>query len=336
MNAVNDPQVTTDATAYWTIGPHTGELQHEQLPQPGVDEARVRTLYSGISRGTESLVHTGDVPASVADIMRAPNQAGDFPFPVKYGYLNVGVVEDGPADWVGQRVFSLFPHQDQYVAPLSSLNRLPDELPSRRALLAGAVETAINAVWDSPPLYRDRIAVVGSGLIGGSLAVLLSEFPLERLQIVDPDPAKEQFAQKLGPRAEWSHPDHALQDCDIVYHASASESGLATALGLLGDEGELVELSWYGERAPKVPLGADFHARRLTIRASQVSQVAAARRARKTPADRMRLVLTALQNPVFDELLGSDHSFWQLPTVMEELHSSTPSGRLEIVDYKTT
>ncbi|MFC0582456.1 zinc-dependent alcohol dehydrogenase [Micrococcoides hystricis] len=336
MDTVNDPQVTTDATAYWTIEPRTGELRHEQLPQPGVDEARVRTLYSGISRGTESLVHAGDVPESVADIMRAPNQVGSFPFPVKYGYLNVGVVEDGPDSWLGRRVFSLFPHQDQYIAPLSSLTRLPDELPSRRALLAGAVETAINAIWDSPPLYGDRIAVVGSGLIGGSVAVLLSQFPVERLQIVDPDPAKEHFAQKLGLRAEWVHPDDALEDCDVVYHASASESGLATALSLLGVEGEMVELSWYGERTPQVPLGANFHARRLTIRASQVSQVAAARRARKTAADRMDLVLTALENPVFDELLGSDHSFWQLPDVMERLHSSTPSGRLEIVDYETT
>ena len=56
----------------------------------------VRTLCSGVSRGTETLVFRGGVPESQYAAMRAPFQEGDFPGPVKYGYLNVGVVEEGP------------------------------------------------------------------------------------------------------------------------------------------------------------------------------------------------------------------------------------------------
>lgn len=327
------PLNTLHATAYWTIGPRRGELRQEALPLPDLGEAQIRTLYSGISRGTEMLVNSGDVPVAVAEIMRAPFQSGSFPFPVKYGYLNVGVVECGPADWIGQRVFSLFPHQDRFVAPLTSLTPLPDALPSHRALLAGPVETAVNALWDAPPLFGDRIAVVGAGIIGGALAALLSEFPLARLQIVDPDPTKAEFASRLG--AEWAHPDDALKDCDTVYHASATGAGLAAALEMLGDEGELVELSWYGNRSPQVPLGTDFHARRLSIRASQVSRIAPARRLRKTPQDRMNLVINALSNSAFDELLGATHPFTELPAVMDSLHNSATPGRLEVIAYES-
>lgn len=333
MTPAQPPPNTIHATAYWTIGPRNGELRQETLPSLGLGKAQIRTLYSGISRGTEMLVHSGDVPVAVAEIMRAPFQTGNFPFPVKYGYLNVGVVERGPSGWAGKRVFSLYPHQDRFVAPLTSLTQLPDTLPSKRALLAGPVETAVNALWDAPPLFGDRIAVVGAGIIGGALAALLSEFPLARLQIVDPDPAKAKFASQLG--VDWSHPDDALKDCDTVYHASATEAGLAAALGLLGDEGELVELSWYGNHSPQVPLGADFHARRLSIRASQVSRIAPARRLRKTPQDRMNLVINALDNPVFDELLGATHAFTELPAVMDSLHNSATPGRLEVVAYET-
>ena len=319
------------ATAYWTVGPRRGELRQERLAPPAPDAALVRTLGSGISRGTELLVHEGRVPDSVAATMRAPFQAGDFPFPVKHGYLNAGVVEAGPAEWVGRRVFCLFPHQDRYVVPIASLTPIPEPVPTRRALLAGPVETAVNALWDAPPLLGDRIAVVGAGLIGGALAALLRRSPLARLQLVDPDPARQELAAALG--AEWAHPDAALDECDLVYHASATEPGLATGLGLLGDEGELVELSWYGDRAPRVPLGAGFHARRLSIRASQVSRIAPARRQRRTSADRMALVMEALADPALDALLGATHDFADLPAVMAALHRAPSTGRLETIAY---
>ncbi|WP_035764296.1 zinc-binding alcohol dehydrogenase, partial [Arthrobacter sp. H20] len=271
--------------SYWTTRPGHGELRTAPLPAMEPDHALVRTLYSGISRGTETLVHDGSIPPEVADLMEAPFQEGSFPSPVKYGYLSVGVVEEGPEALVGQRVFCLYPHQDRYVVPVSALTVIPDDVPSERAVLAGAVETAVNALWDSRPCIGDRIAVVGGGMIGAAVATLLRRFPLERLQLVDPDASRADLAKQLG--VDWVNPDDALGDCDIVYHCSSTAAGLSLGLGLLGDEGEVIEMSWYGTRSPEVPLGADFHARRLSIRASQVGTIAAPRRARRTHQDRL-------------------------------------------------
>ena len=130
-----------EATAYWTVGPDRGELRSEALRVPGPEEALVRSLYSGISKGTELVVHHAAVPPCIAEEMRAPHQEGSFPSPVKFGYLSVGVVEQGPADWVGQTVFCLHPHQDRYVVPVSSLTRVPDGVPPRRAVRACVVGT---------------------------------------------------------------------------------------------------------------------------------------------------------------------------------------------------
>lgn len=322
------------ATAYWSIPPGPGELRAETLPPPGPGEALVRTRHSGISRGTELLVYAGLVPPSQAERMRAPFQAGDFPGPVKYGYLSVGTVEQGPPEWVGHEVFSLHPHQDAYVVPVSALTVLPAGVPSRRAVLAGSVETAVNAVWDAAPRYGDRIAVVGAGLIGSAVAGVLRSFPLERLQLVDVDPARAAVAASLG--IDFAHPYQALADCDVVVHASGSGAGLTRCLELAGDEAEVIELSWYGAREASVNLGADFHSRRLAIRASQVSSVSAARRARRTPADRLRFALEVLRDDAFDVLLTGSSPFSDLSEVMSRLASGELDAICHVIDYPTT
>ena len=186
--------------------------------------------------------------------MAAPNQEGSFPGPVKFGYLSVGVVEDGPAELLGKTVFCLYPHQDVYVVPAESLTVVPDGVPARRAVLTGTVETAVNGLWEAGPRLGDRVAVIGAGLVGGMVAKLLSTFPLGRLQLIDVDPAKRSFAETLG--VEFSHPDDALPDCDIVIHCSASQAGLERSLQLAGDDGDVIEMSWYADRKVSVPLGA--------------------------------------------------------------------------------
>jgi len=318
-------------TAYWTTSPHNGELRNEPGRVPGDGEALVRTVCSGVSRGTEMLVHAGAVPAEVAEAMRAPFQEGSLPGPVKYGYLSVGLVEEGPRELVGRRVFCLYPHQDRYVVPVSALTPVPDDVPSDRAVLAGTVETAVNAIWDAGPRLGDRVAVVGAGMVGGAVAALLRTFPLDRLQLVDVDPARADLARALG--VEWVHPDDAAGDCDLVVHCSTSEEGLARGLELLGDEGELIEMSWYGTRTPRVPLGGPFHARRLSIRASQVGAVAAARRARRTTADRLALAMRLLADPVFDAFLTSRSDFADLPAAMQELYAGGGSPLCHVVVY---
>ncbi|MFJ8135106.1 zinc-binding alcohol dehydrogenase [Streptomyces sp. NPDC096013] len=306
------------ARAFWTGPPGHGEIRDVVLPDPAEGEVVVRSLWSGVSRGTETLVFRGGVPESQHATMRAPFQEGDFPGPVKYGYLNVGVVEEGPDALVGRTVFCLYPHQTRYVVPASAVTPVPESVPAGRAVLAGTVETAVNALWDAAPLVGDRIAVVGGGMVGCSVAALLARFPGVRVQLVDADPARAKTAEALG--VGFALPPDALGDCDLVVHASATEQGLARALELLTAEGTVLELSWYGDRKVSLPLGEAFHSRRLVIRSSQVGTVSPAR-ANRSYADRLALALDLLADPALDALVTGESDFEELPQLLPRLAS---------------
>lgn len=319
------------ATAYWSVAPGRGELRGAELPPAASGECLVRTIVTGISRGTERLVHAGHVPEAVADTMRAPFQEGDFPFPVKYGYLAVGRVEDGPAELVGRRVFALHPHQDAFVVPAEALTPIPDAVPSERALLAGAVETALNALWDAPPLIGDRVLVLGAGLIGASVALLASLLPLARLVVAEPADTRRALLDGWGLETVTEAPSGEL--FDLAFDCTANEEALNTALGLLDVEGTVVELSWFGDRTPRVDLGASFHAKRLRIVASQVGMVSQSRRASRTTGDRLRLALDLLADERFDALVTRSSAFADLPLTMAALDRGDDLGPCHVVRY---
>ncbi|MER7233203.1 zinc-binding alcohol dehydrogenase [Streptomyces olivaceus] len=311
--------MTRRARAFWVEAPGKGAIREVELPVPGPDDVLVRALFTGVSRGTETLVFAGRVPENQYAAMRAPFQEGDFPGPVKYGYLGVGVVEEGPQRLVGRTVFCLHPHQTRYVVPAASVTPVPDAVPAGRAVLAGTVETAVNALWDAAPLLGDRVAVVGGGMVGCSVAALLARFPGVRVQLIDADPAREEVADALG--VDFALPGDAHGDRDLVVHASATEQGLARALELLRPEGTVLELSWYGDRRVALPLGEAFHSRRLTLRSSQVGTVSPARVATRTYADRLALALDLLADPALDALVTGESAFGELPQLMPRLAS---------------
>jgi threonine dehydrogenase-like Zn-dependent dehydrogenase len=228
-------------------------------------------------------------------------------------------------------VFCLYPHQDRYVVPTAAVTAIPDSVPPGRAVLAGTVETAVNALWDAAPLVGDRIAVVGGGMVGCCVARLLTALPGARVELVDADPARASAAAALG--VAFRTPAEAADECDLVVHASGHPDGLTLALSLLGDEGEVIELSWYGDRPVSVPLGEAFHSRRLTVRASQVGAVSPRRRARRTHADRLALALDLLADPAFDALISGESPFDHLPTVLAELADGSRSALCHRVVY---
>ncbi|MEV4729453.1 zinc-binding alcohol dehydrogenase [Saccharopolyspora sp. NPDC049426] len=297
--------------ALWVTAEGECEIRRAALPERSPDQVQVRTLHSAISRGTESLVLRGRIPESQHQRMRAPFQEGDFPWPVKYGYLNVGVVERGPVELEGRTVFCLYPHQTRYVVPADAVTVVPPQVPPERAVLAGTVETAVNAAWDAAPLVGDRIAVVGGGMVGCAVAAILARVPGVRAQLVDVDPARETTARALG--VDFATPEHAREECDLVVHASGDRRGLVRSLELLAQEGRVVELSWYGDAEVGLPLGEFFHSRRLTIRSSQVGVVAHPRRGH---AERMSLALDLLADPTFDALITGVSSFDDLPELL--------------------
>jgi threonine dehydrogenase-like Zn-dependent dehydrogenase len=327
-------RMSVSAHAFWLRAPGAGEIRPVTLPEPKQDEVMVRTLRSGISRGTETLVFRGGVPPDQYAAMRAPFQEGDFPGPVKYGYLNVGAVERGPAELRGRTVFCLYPHQTAYVVPAGAVTVVPDGVPAARAVLAGTIETAVNALWDAAPLLGDRITVVGAGMVGCCVARLLSRFPAMQVTLSDVDPGRADVAAALG--VDFALPADADGGCDLVVHASATSEGLQRSLELLAPEGTVIDLSWYGDNEVRLSLGGAFHSGRLGIRASQVGTVSPARRGRRTTADRLALALELLRDPAFDALLTGQSPFSELPDVMAQLTAGNLPALCHTITYDGT
>lgn len=311
--------------AFWIVGPGKGEIRSEPLPSPGPDDVLVRTLFTGISRGTESLVFRGEVPADEFERMRAPFQVGEFGFPLKYGYSSVGIVEGGNTALLGRRIFCLYPHQHRYVVPAAAVVPLPDAVPSGRAVLAANMETAINAVWDGSPGPGDRIAVVGGGVVGSLVAWLCAAYPGTTVELIDTDPTRAALARTLGCRHRDPHA--AESGFDLVFHASGQPAGLRTALRLAGQEASVVELSWYGTRPVELALGEAFHARRLALKSSQVGHVPPTRAPRWSHRRRLALALALLADPRLDHLISAESRFDQLPQTLAML-ATRPAGAL--------
>jgi len=288
-------------------------------------EVLVRTIYTGISRGTEALVFRGEVPTSQHQAMRAPFQEGDFPGPVKYGYSSVGTVTEGPSELVGRTVFCLYPHQDVYRVPAAAVTPLPEGIPAGRAVLAANMETALNALWDGRPGAGDRVVVVGAGVVGLLVASLCTRLTGCEVLVHDVDAGRADVAAALGVRFLADPPVGA--DADLIFHASGHEEGLRTALDAAGLEATIVELSWYGTRMVSLPLGEAFHSRRLTIKSSQVGRIPPHQAPRWTHRRRLAKALELLLDQGLDALISGESDFESLPETMAKL-SRDPAGAL--------
>jgi NADPH:quinone reductase-like Zn-dependent oxidoreductase len=317
--------------ALWYVGAGRAELRPESVAAPGPAQVRVRALFGAISRGTERLVFDGKVPPSQYQRMRGPNMAGEFPFPAKYGYATVGRVEQGPPELQDRIVFALHPHQSVFTVAADSVLPVPQQVPPARAVLAANMETALNALWDGAPGPADRIAVVGGGVVGLLVARLCARMPGTQVTVVDVASSRAEIAQAFG--AAFAAPAAAPQGCDLVFHASGTGAGLATALRIAGDEATIVELSWYGAGDVAAPLGEAFHSRRLRLLASQVGQVAPSHRSRWTSARRLAAALDLLADPVLDGLLAPAVPFEKLPARLAEILGSQADARCPLIRY---
>ncbi|MES0810015.1 zinc-binding alcohol dehydrogenase [Roseibium sp. SCPC15] len=322
---------TVQPQALWYVGQELCKLEtvlRNDL-QPG--EVLVHTLYSGISRGTEGLIFRGEVPRSEWQRMRAPFQAGDFPFPVKYGYANVGRVVEGDPDLVGRIVFSLFPHQSEFTLPSASCVPVPEGISPERAVLAANMETALNALWDGKPSPGDHICVVGGGVVGLLTAYVAGRIPGTKVTVIDTNPRRAAIAEALG--VSFALPEDAPRDQDLVFHTSANPRGLATAFSCAGDGTSVVEMSWYGAQDVSLPLGADFHSRRLKLVSSQVGTIPFDRQSRWTFRRRLETALTLLQNPVLDRLVSHCVPFDELPRQLPDLLNKASDVLTAVVVY---
>ena len=305
--------------AFWVTSAGKGQIQEEKIASPKANENRIRTLYSGISRGTESLVWNGHIPKSLHQIMKAPFQEGVFNFPIKYGYINVGQVIEGPN--VGQTVFTLYPHQTEFNLDQSFCVPIPASVSASRAILAANMETAINAIWDAQPNVGDVITVIGAGAVGLLCAYLLRQIPGSQLFLLDTNPDKQRVCDTLG--INFEHPDNMDKKSDLVIHASGNPQGLSKALEIADMETKIVELSWYGNKNATLSLGETFHPNRLKIISSQVGQIPSHQKARWTFKRRLSLALRLLTDDKLDELITGEDSFETLPNILNYIMEPT-------------
>ena len=324
QKSIIDP--TRPIRALWILKPGKAEIRTESLPiVQEADSVLVQTLFSGVSRGTETLVFKGHVPTSQYAAMRAPFQSGAFPGPVKYGYSNVGQVIDGPEELLGKTIFCLYPHQTLYRVPAAAVTPLPPNLPPARAVLAANMETAVNGLWDLAPLIGERIAVIGAGAIGLLMALLCRGMIGCEVWVIDVNPAKAALAEKFG--LSFALPQTLDGEFDRLIHTSANATGLTLALEHAAPEAMILEISWYGDQAVPLYLGERFHSKRLTLRASQVSTINPQQRPRWDFRRRMQLALELLCDDIFDDLINAEAVFDELPEILRTL-AAEPSAVL--------
>lgn len=299
----------------------------------------VRTLFSGISRGTESLVYHGKVPKTEETRMRCPHQVGEFTFPVSYGYACVGKVIETQSDVTGVKngdvVFVLHPHQDIFHVHEDSCNLVPQSISPSRAVLSANMETALNACWDAELGSTHGHAIIGAGVVG-----LLTGFCLKTLSghtpyIIDVNPEKKPIAEKLG--LEFLSAKEFLAgktaECERVFNTSASQAGLQMAIDMAGFEAKIIEMSWYGDHKVSLNLGGAFHSKRLQIISSQVGHVAQSRRWTHSYSDRMQEAMQLLRDAKLDVLLEPEIAFEALPDHLHDIFSKNSSALCQLVKY---
>jgi threonine dehydrogenase-like Zn-dependent dehydrogenase len=322
----------SQAHAYWLVSPSLGEIRETTIAPFLREPLFLNTLYSGISPGTERLVGSAKVPQECWETMGCLYMEGSFAFPLKYGYSLVGQVEEGSDQ--GKRFFVMHPHQSRVVVENSDALNLPDWLPSKRATLIPNTETALNAVWDAQVSQEDRILIVGAGIVGILISFVLSkEYNLET-DFLEQDQQRIRYLEQL-PWLKNSRlaTDYKEGNYNIVFHTSASSSGLQSAINALAFEGRCIELSWYGTQLVSLQLGGSFHYDRKEIIASQVSSIARPMRKLVNFHQRKERVLCLLVDAAVDVLLEPVISFRDLPKFMSLLYQRKVQAVSPLVEY---
>ena len=278
---------TPERLAVWFEAPRQIAVRRDPAPEPAAGEARVRTVFSAISAGSEMAAWRGAIPPQLPrDETLGAHRDGSFRFPFPYGYASIGRVEAlGPeppagAPAVGTRVFGFVPHQSLFCAPVEDLLRIPDAVPDERAALFPYLETAINLLLDGAPRIGERVAVVGQGVLGLALTALLARYPLGGLMTVEPRPDRRRRSLGFGAQGAVSPEaaDERLRrgfpgGAELVFEVSGNRAALDLAIRNTAREGRVIAGSWLAGGPTPLDLGGWFHRGRIRIVSSQVSHL---------------------------------------------------------------
>jgi hypothetical protein len=314
----------------WFTAPGVVELREAPASGPlAPAQIRARALASGVSQGTELLLFNGEGPTPFDPSLDAP---GAPTFPRRYGYAWVGEVLEStsPLHAPGARVFALLPHGDEHVCDAGRARALPPEVPAERAVLAANLETAVNVVWDAAVGLGDDVVVLGGGLVGLLTGYLARRSGAARVRLLEPSARRKSAAERLGLEPVPELEQAAVSGADVVIEATGNPACLAQAIALARDEATVVVASFYGSRVAPVPLGADFHRRRLSLRSSQVSRIPSGRTVGWSFERRFALVADLLKNPDLDALLDAPVPFGEAPATYMRL-ARAPGDALQTV-----
>jgi 2-desacetyl-2-hydroxyethyl bacteriochlorophyllide A dehydrogenase len=341
VSAEPSPDGSLEARSLWFTQPRTVELHPERVSPPGPGEVRVQTIASAISHGTEMLVYRGEVPTDLP--LDLPTLAGDFSFPIKYGYASVGrVLDAGSAEGAlspGDLVFVHHPHQDTFVVPADLPVPLPDGLDPTVGLFFANLETALNVVHDVPIRLGETALVFGQGVIGLLVTQLLKLAGAEQVLAVEPLKRRRELALELG-ADEAFEPGEDLhgrvleatagRGADVAVEASSSGAALQAAVDAVATEGTVVVASWYGTRPISLSLGGHFHRGRVRLRSSQVGRMDPELGSRWDLARRAETVLGLLPRLHLKELVSHRLPFEEAP-VAYRIVDESPEKAIQVI-----
>jgi len=313
------------ARALFHTAPRRVEIRELPTPRPAAGEVLVRTLRSGISSGTERLVYRGEIPAELELDDTIGALGGTFSYPFAYGYACVGEVAES-----GEAVFAFHPHQDVFTARASELIPLPTIDPAS-ATLFPLVETALQVTLDAGTGYRDRVIVLGAGVLGLLTGLLLQRSGWRPL-IAEPQAWRRDLANSLG--VNTAEPEELVKaEVPLVIDASGNPDAPAMALNMLAHEGTLLVASWFGTKPVMLPLGGAFHRRRLIIRSTQVSTVPARLSGTWTRSRRRREAVELLAELPLAQLCTHVFAFADAAEAFRAVDQGKPGLMHAVLDY---
>lgn len=306
--------------AIWHINANQSEVRTSESAQIAGNKLHVRSLYSLISLGTELLVARGKVPADMHEFMRVPYMEGEFIFPVKYGYSLVGKITG-----TDTLCHVMYPHQNECLIDPEDFFEIPKDIPPKRAILASNLETALTGIWDGSVKPGERIAIVGFGMIGSLIARIVTGIPGTEVSIIETHESRKAYAEQFGFKV-LDDPSDAIEPYDIAFHTSGTGAGLQTALNLVGLEGRIIEMSWYGDVSVNVYLGGEFHILRKQLISSQVSRIPVSMLARWDHRRRMKVVFDLLQDQAYDMHITHEISLKEAEELFNQWRKNLPEG----------
>jgi len=287
------------------------------------NKTRVKSKYSMISLGTESLVLKKKIPKAIEDYMTVPYMEGNFNLPIKYGYALSGVLDSG------EKVHLMHPHQNSCIVDTNSVFKACQELPIKRIPLISNMETVINAIWDSNPDQDKTIVVSGFGNIGSLLALTLKYHYNFEVKIIEPNLWRKQKALELGFEIYKEH-----NGFDIAFNTAANQKALQFCIDNSNEEGQIIEIGWHGTSKTTIKLGENFHKNRLRLIASQVSKIPISQRKEFDYYKRKLLAVNILKNNIFDRLITTIIPFEDAPDFFNSIRNNKiPNGLIYLIKY---